>query len=130
MMGETNSGSNVPAQQRGLKKWAKGQSGNPSGRPKNDLGPLIRNRTNHGRSLVEKCVRVWLGEEPEFGPEQRMQALKWLSEYGWFKPRSADQGPEAVRAELLRVFMEVREHLEPETFNALVKAMDNKTNEY
>lgn len=67
--------------------WVKGQSGNPSGRPK-AFASLIRAKSVEGEKLVSFAFKVLDGEEvngvkPSI--ELSFRALEWLADRGWGK---------------------------------------------
>lgn len=113
----------ISLQQAG-KPWLfkPGQSGNPSGRPKSPRGYIL-NRTNGGRDVSDLLLRIMRGEEPGFRGSDRMEALKMVITYIWGKP---ENGPEAIKAELLTIFTQVRDKIQPEVFAALLDALDTK----
>ena len=67
--------------------WVKGQSGNPSGRPKS-FASLIRAKSVEGEKLVSFAFKVLDGKEvngvkPSI--ELSFRALEWLADRGWGK---------------------------------------------
>lgn len=74
-----------------MAKWQKGQSGNPSGQPKNVLTDL---REKHGNDLVA-IVEVWCrlakGEKVEgfedTGAKERLRAGELATDRLWGKPQ-------------------------------------------
>ena len=67
--------------------WVKGQSGNPSGRPKS-FASLIRAKSVEGEKLVRFAFKVLDGKEvngvkPSI--ELSFRALEWLADRGWGK---------------------------------------------
>lgn len=83
------------------RRFKKGQSGNPGGRPKG-LGQFIREHSGDGKELAEYAFKVLRGKslgkikrmvygveiEEEIYPDafDRQQALNWLGDRGWGKP--------------------------------------------
>jgi len=67
--------------------WAKGQSGNPGGRPKG-LASYVREKTLEGEELVDFYLKVFRGEKIDGkkpGLRYRMEAGSWLSDRGFGK---------------------------------------------
>lgn len=64
-----------------LSHWKKGQSGNPSGRPKDPFRELIREKTNGGKALVEKALSLLKSEDEDI----QLKAVHYLSDRGWGK---------------------------------------------
>lgn len=85
---------------RGNPKWKPGQSGNPSGRPKDQFGELIRSGTDNGRLLVEKAMALLMSSNEDI----QIKALNWLSDRGWGKAIQ----PIGVDAEANRIIVEFK----------------------
>lgn len=64
-----------------LKPWAKGQSGNPAGRPKG-LASAVKARTSP-EEIVEGFLSVAL--DPRAKPSERIAAWRELADRGWGK---------------------------------------------
>jgi hypothetical protein len=93
--------------------WKPGQSGNPGGRL-SLLQKYIRSETKDGKELADFALQVMRGEltttvvpkgsetAVEVGPTfgERIQALHWLGERGFGKPKDApeSQDPEDLRS--------------------------------
>jgi Family of unknown function (DUF5681) len=79
----------------GTTRFVKGQSGNPGGRPKSNLGPLIREQTADGVELVEFMLSVFRGKR--WSLKLRMEAATWLADRGFGRPVQATQisGPDS-----------------------------------
>jgi Family of unknown function (DUF5681) len=65
--------------------FAKGQSGNPGGRPKG-IVRAIRELTRDGDDLVAFVVRVFRGEVDGVKLRDRLEAATWLADRGFGKP--------------------------------------------
>ncbi len=68
--------------------WKKGQSGNPSGvnGKVRSFGELIRDVTSNGEALIEKMYEVALNAEDAYGIREQLQAIEYLTAYGFGKP--------------------------------------------
>lgn len=76
--------------------WVKGQSGNPSGRPKG-LIRAIRRRTKDGVLLAQFLTEVLLDKEADL--KCRLEAARLLCERGFAKPdyEQAPDGPVNIK---------------------------------
>jgi hypothetical protein len=84
------------------KKWQKGQSGNPRGRPKKDFKAqdLVANITNDGEEIV-RVIHEIMNTEQQFDPrgnpivdptaQIRLAAARALGERLWGAPPKSDQ---------------------------------------
>ena len=68
--------------------FARGQSGNPGGRPKG-LVRAIREQTADGEELVLFMLRVFRGEADGTRLRDRLEAASWLADRGFGKPTQA-----------------------------------------
>lgn len=59
-----------------------GVSGNPSGRPKDSIGPLVREKTNNGEEMVDRALKIMRKSRIE---KNIMTAIEWLTDRGWGK---------------------------------------------
>lgn len=73
-----------------LKPFKKGQSGNPTGRPKGSAGlpARIAAMTNDGQDVLDLYVAIFRGEH-ELSKRHRMEAAQWLAERMWGKAPQA-----------------------------------------
>jgi hypothetical protein len=60
-----------------------GQSGNPSGRPKDILGPIVKKKTKDGVELVDRVLEIFRSSGDD---EIVIKAATWLADRGWGKP--------------------------------------------
>lgn len=69
-----------------LRPWKKGQSGNPSGKPKGakEFAVRIREATNNGEDLIAKALEIM--NNPKERASDQLSALKWLANYAFGKP--------------------------------------------
>lgn len=86
--------------------FQKGQSGNPSGRPKGDVQALAREHTAQAIATLVKCLD---------NPKERVPAAIALLDRGWGKPHQSLSGPGGgpLRA-MIEVVTGVPEKPEPE----------------
>jgi chromosome segregation and condensation protein ScpB len=88
--------------------WKKGQSGNPSGRPRDIEGAraLIRER---GPELLRRTLAIALGEDADAKTADQLRAQEVCYSYWLGKPSQAveltfgDEGAEVLRATLERM---------------------------
>jgi Family of unknown function (DUF5681) len=83
-----------------LRQWPKGESGNPSGRPRGFVSE-IRRQTKNGFELVSFALRVLRNEEAEM--RDRAWACTYLTDRGFGKPVQGLEfdGPAMVPASVL-----------------------------
>jgi hypothetical protein len=117
-----------PAGKPWLKPWQPGQSGNPSGRPKN-LSRLARALTNDG----EDCAQLWLrmlkgeeaGTEGKPGLRWRAWASQRLAERGWGRPGT----PIDIRSRSERINVDISAGgapIDPETFRRVIGCLSTQ----
>jgi hypothetical protein len=95
-MGRTQNPNSI----RNLRSWAKGESGNPGGRPRGFVTE-IRRQTKNGFELVTFALRVLRNEEAEM--RDRAWACTYLTDRGFGKPTQALEleGPAMIPAAVL-----------------------------
>jgi len=77
--------STVSAKKRGPgRPFKKGQSGNPSGRPKNEIGEYIRSQDGVAQEIADFLLGIMRDKNASEGA--RIAAAKELSDRGWGKP--------------------------------------------
>lgn len=88
--GSQNAAISIPTARVIGKPFQKGVSGNPSGRPKDALGPTVR-RLLSAEKLEEHVQKVIAAAD-----NGDMRAVQLLWERGWGKPAMADEDREAI----------------------------------
>ena len=82
-----------------MARWAKGQSGNPKGRPKaaTAIADLARSQVERHK-LVEKLGSIGAGEGDyrEVDVDQQLRAIQLLLAYGYGPPRAEIEGREGL----------------------------------
>ena len=81
-----NTGKRSGRDTSGLKRWEKGQSGNPGGRPAGTKGlaARIRERTGDGRLILDLLLDTLTGEIKS-STKEKTDAARILLERGWGK---------------------------------------------
>lgn len=106
---EAAQNSNETAKSLPGRPFAKGQSGNPGGRPKG-LVKAIREQTCDGEQLVAFMLQVFRGEVPGAKLRDQMDAVTWLADRGFGKPvqaleHSGKDGQALIPVDLLQAIL-------------------------
>jgi len=80
--------------------WKPGQSGNPTGRPKDPFRELIKKHTNDGKKLVEIALDLLDSNDDDI----KFKALSWLADRGWGKAIQ----PVGIDSEANRIIVEFK----------------------
>jgi hypothetical protein len=85
-----------------MARWAKGQSGNPRGRPRvgTAIADLARRQVDKHK-LVETLGYIAAGQRASVDVDQQLRAIQLLLAYGYGPPRAENEAPGGLKIEVI-----------------------------